>query len=354
MAKNYRNANGQGSVYKLSGNRRRPWVAAVTLGWEVNPDTGKAKQIQKPIGYYETKLLASAALAEYNQDPYDLAQKSLTFAEVYERWSSEYFPTLTNQSGVRTYKSTFMHSQPLHDMPMKDIKVAHLEDTIKNAQVGDATKGKMKSMYNMMYRYAMKHEIVKTDYAALCNGVKVGVNAPKVPFSDAEVQTLWERREESYIIDMALIEIYSGWRPQELAILKTEDIDLEQLIISGGMKTDAGKNRIVPIHSAIVDIVKMYYDPGNEYLFKCEDGTNMTYDKYYNRFTKTMKLLDMDHAPHETRHTFITLAKKYNVNEYVLKRIVGHQIKDITEGTYTHRDIENLREEIEKIKAPIM
>ena len=55
---------------------------------------------------------------------------------------------------------------------MKDIRVEHLEGTIRDATVGSATKGRIKSLFNMMYRYAMKHEIVQKDYAQLCNAVK--------------------------------------------------------------------------------------------------------------------------------------------------------------------------------------
>lgn len=57
----------------------------------------------------------------------------------------------------------------------------------------------------------------------------------------------------------------------------------------------------------------------------------------------------MKHRPHDTRHTFITLAKEYDVNEYIIKLIVGHSIKDITEKVYTLRAIEQLKKEIEKI-----
>ena len=76
----------------------------------------------------------------------------------------------------------------------------------------------------------------------------------------------------------------------------------------------------------------------------------MTYDKYRGRFNKIMSKLKMKHRPHETRHTFITLAKKSNVDEYILKLIVGHAIEDITEKVYTHRTMEQLQEEINKIK----
>lgn len=98
----------------------------------------------------------------------------------------------------------------------------------------------------------MKHEIVQKDYAQLCNAVKR--EAPEreiVPFSPEEINLLWENVNEIPFADMILIGIYSGWRPQELAILKNADIDLEAGIMKGGMKTDAGKNRIVPIHPLI-------------------------------------------------------------------------------------------------------
>ena len=63
-----------------------------------------------------------------------------------------------------------------------------------------------------------------------------------------------------------------------------------------------------------------------------------------------MERLNMDHIPHEVRHTFITRAKEADLNEYCLKLIIGRNANDVTERVYTHRTIENLRTEIEKIK----
>ena len=205
----------------------------------------------------------------------------------------------------------------------------------------------------MMYRYAMKHEIVQKDYAQLCNAVKR--ESPEreiVPFSPEEINLLWENVEEVPFADMILIGIYSGWRPQELAILKNADIDLAAGTMKGGMKTDAGKNRIVPIHPLIRPLIERRYSSDKEYLFNDENGqqgTYMTYDKYRGRFNKVMKRLNLTHRPHETRHTFITKAKECHVDEYILKLIVGHAITDITEKTYTHRTMEQLQKEICKI-----
>lgn len=347
--------NGFGSVYRLSGKRRRPWAAVKTMGWELDEESGKLKQCQRAIGYFATRQEALAALTHYNENPYDIDANRITFAEVYDKWTAEYFPTLT-PAAVRTVTAAYKYCAPLYDMRMKDIRVEHLEGTIKGAKIGTSTKGRMKSIFNMMYRYAIKHEIIDKDYAQLCDGIKR--ERPQIkrePFTADEIQTLFDHPEVPFA-DMILIGIYSGWRPQELAILKIADVDLEQMTYTGGLKTDAGKNRTVPIHPIVADLVKRNYEKavemGSEYLFNDSDGqqgTHLTYDKYRGRFNKVMRRLEMDHKPHDTRHTFITKAKEAGVNEYVLKRIVGHEVWDVTEKVYTHRSIEDLCHEIMKI-----
>ena len=141
-----------------------------------------------------------------------------------------------------------------------------------------------------------------------------------------------------------------------MSILKVENIDLEAETMKGGLKTDAGKNRIVPIHPLIKPLIENRLQEAtglhSEYLFNDpngQQGTHMTYDKYRKRFEKVMKHLNMNHRPHETRHTFITKAKACNMDEYILKLIVGHAIEDITEKVYTHRNVEQLKAEIRKI-----
>ena len=71
--KSLKRANGTGTVYKLSGRRRRPWVAA------------KNKVI---IGYYERITDALEALEKlYGRG---LSERyNMTFAEVFEVWQAE-------------------------------------------------------------------------------------------------------------------------------------------------------------------------------------------------------------------------------------------------------------------------
>lgn len=352
--------NGYGTIYKMSGKRSKPYRVMKTDKWIIDPVTGKSKQIRSTIGYYQSREDAMIALADYNENPYDIKADSITFSEVYEKWSENYFPTLSNPSSVRTVTAAYAYCNGLYDIRMKDIKVSHLEGTILNAQVGDSTKSRIKSLFNMMYKYAVAHDIVEKDYASVmfANGSPIKRSRTKevMPFSQEEIFLLWNNLDNIAFADMILIGIYSGWRPQELAILKVADIDLEAGTMLGGLKTDAGKNRIVPIHPLIKPLIEKRMKEAtvmqSEFLFNDangQQGTHMTYDKYRKRFEKVMKYLKLTHRPHETRHTFITKAKACDVDEYILKLIVGHSIDDITEKVYTHRTIDQLRAEMEKI-----
>ena len=71
--------NGYGSITKLSGKRRKPYAVKVTKEW-----TDDGKQVQKYLGYYESRAKAIKALADYNEHPYDIDATAATFAALYE------------------------------------------------------------------------------------------------------------------------------------------------------------------------------------------------------------------------------------------------------------------------------
>lgn len=361
--------NGYGSVHKLSGaKRRKPWRARITDGYEYDPIKDKQIQKYKTLGYYETKQQALQALATYNENPYDLDTDKITFSECYEKWTEDYFQKIA-PSAIRTVESAYKYCSSLYDMRMKDIRTYHLKgcmddgyiipeigkDKGKKRFASANTKTKMKSMFNLLFDYAVEHEIAMANYARNFNidddviKEKEKNKKEKIPFTNEEIKKLWENIDFGFT-DMILIQLYSGWRPQELAILKVSDIDFEKNIMTGGLKTQAGKERIVPILPLIKPLLEKRYNEAiklnSEYVFNdinSQTGINMTYDKYRKRFMKIMERLDMNHTPHECRHTFITIAKSNKMDEYVLKLIVGHAIDDITEKVYTHRTVEQLR-----------
>ena len=94
--------NGYGSATKLSGNRRKPYLARVTLGWTTDEQTGKTVQNRVPLGTFKTKKEALQALAEYGANPYDIQNASMTLAELYEKWTAAYFAPMESESSCRT------------------------------------------------------------------------------------------------------------------------------------------------------------------------------------------------------------------------------------------------------------
>lgn len=63
-----------------------------------------------------------------------------------------------------------------------------------------------------------------------------------------------------------------------------------------------------------------------------------------------MENLGMKHTPHETRHTFISQAVMKNINQTIIKKIVGHKsIMNLTEAVYTHIEIKELLNAVNKI-----
>ena len=102
--------NGYGSVYKLPGNRRKPWAVRITVSRTEDQDGTHWKY--KYLGYYETQSDALVALAHFNENPYDLDANKITFAEVFEKWSSEHFPKIS-KANVHGYNASYKLCEPI-------------------------------------------------------------------------------------------------------------------------------------------------------------------------------------------------------------------------------------------------
>ena len=372
---------GEGSV--TYDRRRKRYRARVTIGWETNEETGRTKQIVKTLGSnYKTKGEATSALAEYLKNPYDLNNKDITFEQLYKKWFDEYIDTDEHESIKYRVKAAYRYCSLIYKKKFREITIIDMKDCIYK---GTATcvRGKYKGeqrlaspqskeiikyLFNHIYDYALEARLVERNYArefTLDKKVfqeKEKNYKSKVPFSKEEIDKLWKSIEFVPFADMIVYACYSGWRPTELIKLKIKDVDLKNGFVKGGMKTNAGKNRLVPIRPLVSSIVEKYYKEaksvGSDYLFNDVNnkfGIGLSYDQYLSRFNKVMNALHFrtEITPHYTRHTFITKAKsrEVNMNEYVLKIIVGHDVGDLTEHVYTHRELNDLKEEMCKIKS---
>lgn len=336
---------GYGSVTKLSGNRRRPYMVKVN---STRDERGYPKF--DILGYYEDRAAALQALAEYNRNPYDINASKATFKEVYELWFNQKYNVnkkKLSKSSIYCTRGAFKKCAPLHDMVYADIRTIHMQAIIDDFSLSHAYMEHIKNLFNQMGKYALEYDIIQKDYSQFVKINKEDDDVEGVPFSKEELEKLWANKDKPYV-DTVLIYIYSGWRVSELLEMPLEDIDLENRTFTGGKKTRASKNRTVPIHSKIYDMVEKWYTEGNKTLFSKK---RMSKSKYYQLFRSAMESCGITekHTPHDCRHTFATLLDNAKANKVAIKRLLGHTTNDITDQVYTHKDIEDLREEIEKI-----
>lgn len=371
-------SNGEGSIL-YDKRRQKPYRARITVGWKLDENTGKSKQITKDLGSYKTKGEASRALAQYLDNPFDLNNKNITFSQLYEKWYEDFIQD--HKSHEYRIKAAYKYCSDIYNKKFREITILDMKNCIYNGTTqitrgkykgntklaSPSTKESMKYLFNHIYTYAVEARLVDRNYAKdFTLDKKVFVeketnHKEKIPFSKIELDKLWSSIEFVPFADMIIYACYSGWRPGELINLKVTDVNLEAGFIRGGIKTTAGKNRLVPIHSLVKPIVEKYYKEaisvGSEYLFNDitkKKGIGLSKDQYLSRFNKVIHTLNFrtELTPHYTRHTFITMAKARNVNmnDNILKLIVGHEIGDLTEHIYTHRELNDLKEEIELLK----
>ena len=343
-----RNPNGYGSITKLSGNRRKPFLVRSAAERIVNMDTGAMEWKRHSIGCFATRKEALQALADYNNNPYDLDAATLTFEHLYELYYDAQYvhgKEKYSKSSMNSTKSAFRNCSALHGRIFRDLKTLDLQHVIDNCTLKHSSLELIRNLFSQMYDFAGANDLADKNYAQF---VKINIaddDEKGVPFSEEEIKILWKNKDMPYV-DTILIMIYTGFR---ISAWKNMNIDLDNRYLQGGVKTSAGKNRIVPIHSAIYDLIKKYN--GNTWL-TTTDGL------YRKNFYNTLVSLGIEtsiegtkHTPHDTRHTFSWLCDRSKVDNTAKHMLMGHALQgDVEQTTYSHRTIDDLRNEIEKIQ----
>lgn len=327
-----RRGNGDGSIFKLKGKRRRPYAVRITTGW-----TNDGKQKYRYIGYYENKTQAKQALNKYLTDPTDTVVKTVTLKHVFDQMIDK---SKFKDGTIRQYKSAFNSLKPLAHKKFNTITLEELENIMKNKK--PSTQSAIKKTLASCYKYALKHQYVRHNLAQHLETEPVKDKRAKTPFTPSEIQILWNTQGSRPNDDIPLILLYTGMRISELLAIENKNVNLtENYIDIVQSKTDAGRRR-VPIHNKIISLICARYDTHNKYLIT-QQGKKLSYANYFSTYWNLHP-----HTIHETRHTFITAMNKTGINDLTLKRIVGHANKDVTEH-YTHRDVSELLDAINKL-----
>ena len=150
-------------------------------------------------------------------------------------------------------------------------------------------------------------------------------------------------------MDTILISIYTGMRIAELLALTKFNLDLKEMLITGGAKTDAGRDRVIPIHEKTQPYVIKWHNTEGEYLIT-RNNKKITVKYYREKLyypaleSAAVKRL----TPHKARHSFATLLHRAGVDMDTRQKLLG-QSDVATTMHYTHPDIAMLREAISRL-----
>ena len=321
--KSAKRPNGSGTVYRLQGRRSRPWVAA------------KNKVI---VGYYPTKKDAVDALERLSGQ--SLTERyNMTFAQVFEAWSAEHYPEV-GPKGVEAYNRAFDVFAPLHDKLFRSLRTADFQAVLDpHMTKSHSTVNKYKQLITQMSSWAIREELISTNFAKFVR-LPENVKKEKEIFSDAEIQKL--EADGSDAAKIVLMLLYTGMRIGELFSLPLSDY--HESYVVGGEKTEAGRNRIIPIRPEGKQCFAYFAKQATgELLLSGYDGQKVPANFRRRDYYPLLERLGIEpKTPHATRHTYASRGVKEGLPPEMLQKILGHADYSTTANIYTHIDAQTL------------
>lgn len=218
------------------------------------------------------------------------------------------------------------------------------------------TLRKLKVLFTVMYKFAMENDICSKDYAQYVDINQYKERNPNAfnrkPFTTKEVETVWKWKDTSEYITVILMLIYTGCRISELLDLKKENVNLqERRFFIKASKTESGVRKTL-IALKVLPYFEYWYNKNDcEYLISTPDAKHFEYRNYYDSYwTPFVDQMGMPgHRPHDTRPTCISMLTAAGIDDKIIKKIVGHKGKSVTEIVYTHFEMQQLIDAIDKI-----
>lgn len=332
-----RRSNGEGYVYK----RGAKWAC------RYRKVVGE-QMIDRYKGNFPTRAAAQEWLAHINDVP--RTDPTVTFAALYEKWIQRH-SSRVGASTIACYKAAYKYFEALYPCRFALLTTEQLQACVDNCPHGVRTRENMKALCTCLYKYAREIGVCEMDYGQFIYIVRDTQPTEKRAFTRAELNRLIELEPTTPDLDLVLILCFTGFRINELVAMNRESFDPTERTLTGGSKTKAGMNRVVPVSPVIEPFVRRHYDaaaPGGP-LFSV-NGKRWTTNHLRDALNRALTACEGVRAllPHECRHTFASLLKSAAGAREDKKRLIGHSSDEMLEH-YTHAEIGELRAIIDQL-----
>lgn len=341
-----RRANGTGSVADLGPGRRRRY--AVRVSYQARPGLWK----QKYLSYHRTAKEAQEALDAYLKPGATAPKLAATWGDMYTGWSARKYAK-AGPASVTSYKASWKRLSALESKPMVNVTIDDLQAIIDEDERNGLSASSInndKLLMKALFKYAMERDVVGKDYSAFVDLPAVGAKVEKGAFNDLQMAKLEQLAAAGFPwADTALILCYTGFRVSEFLGLTRFAYHADGDYLQGGMKTAAGRGRIVPTHPKIKPYLLAWLSRGGDTIICDGSGAQISAKVYRKHFAVVAAELGSPLAtPHWCRHTAASRMRMAGVEDLAVKRILGHADQDVTDH-YTHVDVAYLRRELLKV-----
>ncbi len=310
----HRKANGTGTVYKRG--------STYTAKHRTYRD---GFLIQNTKGGFKTKKDAYDWLKD-NPAIRSVSKRS-TIGELYADWSSMHYDKISDKK-AQAYRAAWKCCESVSKFTWDEVTLAQLQACVDKAKATHNQRKSVKTVLRSIENYAVRNGITERQIASFLE-VPAATKPQKKPFTDEEIQRVWNAYKTDPFAGAVLIMLYTGMRYGEISTIKPENIHLDEGYMMGGAKTELGKTGEILIIDKIKPIVREHMKMRNEYALSSEG------------FRKKFNAVDgcQDHKPHECRHTTATLLAKANIPPAVISAIMRHtNYQQTLEYTHISRD----------------
>ena len=308
--------NKYGTVYKLAGKRRHPWVAKKFIGKYMDDEAKTVRVKYQTIGYYKRRAEAYGALAMYTTNPVGTTRSLL---DCFNAWSAEHFPKIKSTGH---YEAAWSVLEPLWYEPMTSIKLDAIQFVLRDSGKNTPTLKNVKILLGQLFDYAFVHEYIPTSKKEMIAAIDIGNANPRAVvrrvFTKEEVEQL--RNELDVTATMTMVLLYSGLRISELCALDESCVDYTRQALNIRASKTAAGIREVPIADAAMPYVRRYM------------GGERLRDYQYRAALKER----YNHLPHDTRHTFASRMTEAGADQRIIDAILGHVGDNTALKVYTH------------------
>lgn len=357
--------NGGGTIRKVKGANGVKYYAYAPARYETID--GVRKCVREPLGSFFKKTDAKEAIDAYLIAP--SKKYNYSPAQIFEEWSRIAFEDIGKQT-QDNYRAAWSQVKAAWgnrvDEPIRERTTAEIREIYDywmsehevmrkgrgkpfKTTAGPLSKSamqKIKALLTQMYKYCMANNIVNQNYAELVRIPKDAQEGTQRALTDLEFAKLEKNYENVPGGEACYVLCYTGWRVTEFCQLTRFSYDTKEKTLRGGIKTTAGKDRVVPVHPKIQHIVEKWYKGCNGPLYPRPDGKAYDKDTFrddvWNPCMAALGLPD-DLTPHSARHTYGTKLSAAGARPEDIKELMGHSDYSVTANTYINQDIAPLR-----------